>query len=121
MLTLGSLSGEPNTQACAVDLGLPGVLPVLNEEVVRMAEKFGLAIGATVAPRFSVCAKKLFSGSFLFSPLAFRQRLYLRAFFKRRLKLAKIDECGSTFSKLSKYPLTLPNFFLRKALFAHSP
>jgi len=42
---------EPNTQACAVDLGLPGVLPVLNKEVVRMAAKFGLAIGANVARR----------------------------------------------------------------------
>ncbi len=48
---------EPNTQACAVDLGLPGVLPVLNEEVVRMAAKFGLAINAKVAPR-SVFARK---------------------------------------------------------------
>jgi len=47
----------PNTQACAVDLGLPGVLPVLNEAVVRMACKFGLAIGATIAPR-SVFARK---------------------------------------------------------------
>lgn len=47
----------PNTQACAVDLGLPGVLPVLNAEVVRMAVKFGLAIGATIAPR-SVFARK---------------------------------------------------------------
>ncbi len=47
----------PNTQACAVDLGLPGVLPVLNKEVVRMAAKFGLAIGARVAPR-SVFARK---------------------------------------------------------------
>lgn len=34
---------EPNTQACAVSLGLPGVLPVLNKEAVRMAVKFGLA------------------------------------------------------------------------------
>jgi aspartyl-tRNA(Asn)/glutamyl-tRNA(Gln) amidotransferase subunit B len=48
---------EPNTQACAVDLGLPGVLPVLNQDAVRMAVKFGLAIGATVAPR-SVFARK---------------------------------------------------------------
>ena len=48
---------EPNTQACAVDLGLPGVLPVLNKEVVRMAAKFGLAIGARVAPR-SIFARK---------------------------------------------------------------
>ncbi len=49
--------GEPNTQACAVDLGLPGVLPVLNEEAVRMAAKFGLAVNATVARR-SVFARK---------------------------------------------------------------
>ncbi|MDD1649153.1 MAG: Asp-tRNA(Asn)/Glu-tRNA(Gln) amidotransferase subunit GatB [Methylococcaceae bacterium] len=48
---------EPNTQASAVDLGLPGVLPVLNQEAVRMAVKFGLAIGANVAPR-SVFARK---------------------------------------------------------------
>ncbi len=48
---------EPNTQACAVDLGLPGVLPVLNKEAVRMATKFGLAVQATVAPR-SVFARK---------------------------------------------------------------
>jgi len=47
----------PNTQACAVDLGFPGVLPVLNEAVVRMAVKFGLAVGATIAPR-SVFARK---------------------------------------------------------------
>jgi aspartyl-tRNA(Asn)/glutamyl-tRNA(Gln) amidotransferase subunit B len=48
---------EPNTQACAVDLGLPGVLPVLNEKVVTMAAKFGLAIGAEVASR-SIFARK---------------------------------------------------------------
>ena len=48
---------EPNTQACAIDLGMPGVLPVLNAEAVRMAVKFGLAIGAHVAPR-SVFARK---------------------------------------------------------------
>jgi aspartyl-tRNA(Asn)/glutamyl-tRNA(Gln) amidotransferase subunit B len=47
----------PNTQACAVDLGLPGVLPVLNKEAVRMAVKFGLAIGAKVSSR-SVFARK---------------------------------------------------------------
>src|SRR5690606_11280260 len=47
----------PNTQACAIDLGYPGVLPVLNEEVVRMACKFGLAVNATIAPR-SVFARK---------------------------------------------------------------
>ncbi len=48
---------EPNTQACLVDLGYPGVLPVLNEEVVHMATMFGLAVNATVAPR-SVFARK---------------------------------------------------------------
>jgi aspartyl-tRNA(Asn)/glutamyl-tRNA(Gln) amidotransferase subunit B len=47
----------PNTQACAVDLGLPGVLPVLNAEVVRMAVMFGLAIDAQVAER-SIFARK---------------------------------------------------------------
>ncbi len=48
---------EPNTQACLVDLGYPGVLPVLNEEAVRMACKFGLAVNATVAKR-SIFARK---------------------------------------------------------------
>ena len=48
---------EPNTQACAVDLGLPGVLPVLNEEAVRMAVIFGMAIEAYIAP-YSVFARK---------------------------------------------------------------
>ncbi len=47
----------PNTQACAVDLAFPGVLPVLNEEAVRMAVKFGLAIGAEIGQR-SVFARK---------------------------------------------------------------
>ena len=48
---------EPNTQACLVDLGYPGVLPVLNKEVVLMATLFGLAVNATVARR-SVFARK---------------------------------------------------------------
>jgi aspartyl-tRNA(Asn)/glutamyl-tRNA(Gln) amidotransferase subunit B len=48
---------DPNTQACAVDLALPGVLPVLNMGVVEMAAKLGLAIGAEVAQR-SVFARK---------------------------------------------------------------
>ena len=47
----------PNTQACLVDLGYPGVLPVLNAEAVRMAVRFGLAIGARIA-RHSVFARK---------------------------------------------------------------
>ncbi len=48
---------EPNTQACLVDLGYPGVLPVLNKEVVLMACKFGLAVNAEIAKR-SVFARK---------------------------------------------------------------
>ena len=47
----------PNTQANLVDLGYPGVLPVLNGEAVRMAVCFGLAIGARISPR-SVFARK---------------------------------------------------------------
>ncbi len=47
----------PNVQANLVDLGYPGVLPVLNGEAVRMAVRFGLAIGATVARR-SIFARK---------------------------------------------------------------
>lgn len=42
---------EPNTQANAVDLGLPGVLPVFNEEALRMAVKFGLAIDAEIGKK----------------------------------------------------------------------
>jgi aspartyl-tRNA(Asn)/glutamyl-tRNA(Gln) amidotransferase subunit B len=47
----------PNSQACLVDLGYPGVLPVLNEQAVVMAIKFGLATGCRIAPR-SVFARK---------------------------------------------------------------
>ena len=48
---------EPNTQACTVDLGLPGVLPVLNQQAVNMAIKFGLAIDAEIGVR-SIFARK---------------------------------------------------------------
>ncbi len=48
---------EPNRQACAVDLGFPGVLPVLNGEAVRMAVKFGLATDAEIG-RESIFARK---------------------------------------------------------------
>ncbi|MCX7056710.1 MAG: Asp-tRNA(Asn)/Glu-tRNA(Gln) amidotransferase subunit GatB, partial [Proteobacteria bacterium] len=47
----------PNSQANLVDLGYPGVLPVLNREAVRMAVKFGLATGSKVATR-SIFARK---------------------------------------------------------------
>lgn len=48
---------EANTQACAVDIALPGVLPVMNEDAARKAIKFGLAIGAEINNR-SVFARK---------------------------------------------------------------
>ncbi|MBS0307326.1 MAG: Asp-tRNA(Asn)/Glu-tRNA(Gln) amidotransferase subunit GatB [Proteobacteria bacterium] len=48
---------EPNTQACPVDLALPGVLPVMNRGAVERAIQFGLAVGATIAPH-SVFARK---------------------------------------------------------------
>jgi aspartyl-tRNA(Asn)/glutamyl-tRNA(Gln) amidotransferase subunit B len=46
-----AFGAEPNSQACLVDLGMPGVLPVLNVEAVRKAVMFGTAIGAEVARR----------------------------------------------------------------------
>ena len=48
---------DQNTQACAIDLGMPGVLPVLNEQAVKMAIKFGLAIGANISDN-SIFARK---------------------------------------------------------------
>jgi aspartyl-tRNA(Asn)/glutamyl-tRNA(Gln) amidotransferase subunit B len=52
-----AFGAEPNTQADAVSLALPGVLPVLNKGAVERAIKFGLAVGAHLAPR-SVFARK---------------------------------------------------------------
>ena len=46
-----TFGAAPNEQADAVDLGMPGMLPVLNEEVVRYAVKFGLGIGARIGER----------------------------------------------------------------------
>ena len=52
-----TFGAEPNTQACAIDLGMPGVLPVLNKEVVKMAIRFGLGADAEIAHK-SVFARK---------------------------------------------------------------
>jgi len=52
-----AFGAAPNTQACAVDLALPGTLPVLNHAAVERAIRFGLAVGATVA-RHSIFARK---------------------------------------------------------------
>ncbi|WP_372764544.1 Asp-tRNA(Asn)/Glu-tRNA(Gln) amidotransferase subunit GatB [Litorivivens sp.] len=45
-----AFGAAPNTQACAIDLALPGTLPVLNEEAVKSAIKFGLAVNAEITP-----------------------------------------------------------------------
>ena len=52
-----AFGAEPNVQACPVDLALPGTLPVLNQEAVNHAIRFGLAIGSKIAP-ISVFARK---------------------------------------------------------------
>ena len=52
-----AFGAEPNTQACAVDLGLPGVLPVMNAAAVEMAVKFALATDAHIG-QTSVFARK---------------------------------------------------------------
>jgi aspartyl-tRNA(Asn)/glutamyl-tRNA(Gln) amidotransferase subunit B len=52
-----AFGAEPNTQACAVDLALPGTLPVMNREAVQCAIKLGLALGSHIAPR-SIFARK---------------------------------------------------------------
>lgn len=52
--------GEPNTNVCPVCLGLPGVLPVLNDEVVRLAIRTGLALGCSIAPRSRFARKHYF-------------------------------------------------------------
>jgi len=48
---------EPNAQACIIDLGMPGVLPVINETAIKMAVKFGLAVNASITSP-SVFARK---------------------------------------------------------------
>ncbi len=55
-----AFGAEPNAQACAVDLALPGVLPVMNKAAVQRAIQFGLAVGAKVAEH-SVFARKIIS------------------------------------------------------------
>jgi aspartyl-tRNA(Asn)/glutamyl-tRNA(Gln) amidotransferase subunit B len=51
---------EPNTQACLIDLAMPGVLPVLNTEAVRMAVMFGLGVSAEITKRSTFARKNYF-------------------------------------------------------------
>ncbi len=55
-----AFGAEPNTQACAIDLGLPGVLPVLNKEVVTLAARFGLAVGGKITNHCVFARKNYF-------------------------------------------------------------
>ncbi len=55
-----AFGAEPNTQACAVDLGLPGVLPVVNAEVVRLAVRFALATNSSITERSQFARKNYF-------------------------------------------------------------
>ena len=55
-----AFGAEPNTQACAVDLALPGVLPVLNRGAVERAVRFGLAVADNIAPRSLFSRKNYF-------------------------------------------------------------
>jgi aspartyl-tRNA(Asn)/glutamyl-tRNA(Gln) amidotransferase subunit B len=52
-----TFGAAPNTHACAVDMALPGTLPVMNKGAVERAIRFGLAVGAKVAPQ-SIFARK---------------------------------------------------------------
>src|SRR5215469_7455179 len=55
-----AFGADPNTQACAIDLGFPGVLPVLNKEVVNMAIRLGLGIHGEIAPHSLFARKNYF-------------------------------------------------------------
>ena len=55
-----AFGAAPNTQASAVDIALPGVLPVLNRGAVERAIRFGLAVGGTIAPRSVVARTNYF-------------------------------------------------------------
>jgi aspartyl-tRNA(Asn)/glutamyl-tRNA(Gln) amidotransferase subunit B len=80
---------EPNTQACAVDLGLPGVLPVVNEEVFRMAVKLGLGTNAEIGKRSVFDRKNYFYPD---SPKGYQiSQLYLPIVGKGELEITLDD------------------------------
>ena len=85
---------EPNTQACNIDLGLPGVLPVLNKEVLKMAVKFGLAINATIN-----------------SPTNFARKNYFYPDLPKGYQISQLDDPvveGGSIDTVSYTHLTLP-------------
>jgi len=80
---------EPNTQACAVDLGLPGVLPVVNKEVFREAVKFGLGTNAEINKRSVFDRKNYFYPD---SPKGYQiSQLYLPIVGKGELEITLDD------------------------------
>ena len=70
----------PNEQADAVDLGMPGMLPVLNEEAVRYAVKFGLGIGARIGEKSVFDRKNYFYPDL---PKGYQSASFLRRSFAR--------------------------------------
>ena len=58
-----AFGAAPNTQACAVDIALPGVLPVANREAIAKAVRFGLAVGAAINRRSIFARKNYLAGS----------------------------------------------------------
>jgi len=59
-----AFGAEPNSQACAIDLAMPGTLPVLNKQAVNYAIMFGLAIDAEICQNSVFERKKLFLPGF---------------------------------------------------------
>lgn len=84
---------DPNTQACAIDLGLPGTLPILNEEAVKMAIKFGLAIGAEINKKSVFDRKHYFYPD---SPNSYQISQFYSPIVKKGGKLTITLEDGST-------------------------
>ena len=63
-----AFGAPPNTQACAVDIALPGVLPVVNAAAVEMAVKFGLAVGGEKTPGWNISRRSVFARKNYFYP-----------------------------------------------------
>ncbi|MFK5894641.1 MAG: Asp-tRNA(Asn)/Glu-tRNA(Gln) amidotransferase subunit GatB, partial [Pseudomonadota bacterium] len=80
---------EPNTQACNVDLALPGVLPVFNKQALLMAVKFGLAINAGIGKRSVFDRKNYFYPD---SPKAYQiSQLYFPVVLKGEIEIEMED------------------------------
>ncbi len=92
-----AFGAEPNTQACAVDMALPGTLPVMNIGAVERAIEFGLGVNAHIAER-SIFARK--TTSILTCPRATKSA-------SLKFRWCKVVRCRSSW-KLAKRPCTKP-------------